>query len=101
VDQPLTAEDIAAAMAQRPQWQLEPDGKGIRRTLLFADFNQAFGFTARVALAAEKMDHHPEWFNVFNRVEIRLSTHDAGGLTRRDFQLAAFVDSAASDSGAR
>jgi 4a-hydroxytetrahydrobiopterin dehydratase len=92
---PLDATTIAERLATRPLWTLDADGKGIRRSLRFADFNAAFGFMARVALAAERADHHPEWSNVYNRVEIRLSTHDAGGLTERDFALAAFVDAAA------
>jgi 4a-hydroxytetrahydrobiopterin dehydratase len=98
---PSTPEDTALALARHPHWQLEPGGKAIRRSLKFADFNQAFGFMTRVALAAEKQDHHPEWFNVYNRVDIRLSTHDAGGLTQRDFLLAAFIDTAAAELGAR
>ena len=92
---PLDAATIAERLAARPLWTLDADGKGIRRSLRFADFNAAFGFMARVALAAERADHHPEWSNVYNRVDIRLSTHDAGGLTERDFALAAFVDAAA------
>jgi 4a-hydroxytetrahydrobiopterin dehydratase len=87
-----------AAVSERlkgaPLWTLEPGGKAIRRSLKFADFNAAFGFMARVALAAEKADHHPEWSNVWNRVDIRLTTHDAGGLTEKDFALAAFIDAA-------
>ncbi len=66
----------------------------VARTFQFADFNEAFGFMTRVALAAEKADHHPEWFNVYNKVEITLSTHDAGGLSERDVALAAFIDAA-------
>ena len=62
----------------------------------FADFNEAFGFMSRVALKAEKMDHHPEWFNVYNQVRITLSTHDCAGLSKRDLTLASFIDSVAS-----
>ncbi|MBL8833629.1 MAG: 4a-hydroxytetrahydrobiopterin dehydratase, partial [Rhodospirillales bacterium] len=61
----------------------------------FADFNAAFAFMTRVALKAEKMDHHPEWFNVYNKVDVVLSTHDAGGLTERDIKLAKFMDAVA------
>ena len=95
----LTSELIAEEMAQRPAWSLDADGKGIRRSLQFEDFNTAFGFMARVALAAEKHDHHPEWFNVYNRVDIRLFTHDADGLTARDFLLASFIDETAAALG--
>lgn len=73
------------------------DGRdAIQKSFQFKDFNGAFGFMARVALMAEKMDHHPEWFNVYNRVDITLSTHDAGGVTERDIALASFIDKAAS-----
>lgn len=65
------------------------------RSFQFGDFNEAFGFMTRVALAAEKADHHPEWFNVYNKVEITLTTHDAGGLSERDVALAGFIDQAA------
>jgi 4a-hydroxytetrahydrobiopterin dehydratase len=65
------------------------------KTFKFADFNEAFGFMTRVAIAADKADHHPEWFNVYNKVEITLTTHDADGLSARDVSLAAFIDNAA------
>ncbi len=85
----------ADALTGLPGWR-EVDGRdAIARTFEFADFNAAFGFMARVALHAERMDHHPEWFNVYNRVEVTLSTHDAGGVTDRDIELAAFMDAAA------
>jgi len=64
----------------------------ISRTFTFKDFNQAFGFMARAALVAEKLDHHPEWFNVYNKVEVTLATHDAGGVTERDIRLAEAMD---------
>ena len=76
-------------------WTVEPDGKAITRRFVFADFNAAFGFMTRVALHAERHDHHPEWSNVYNRVDVRLTTHDAGGLTERDFALARHCDAAA------
>jgi 4a-hydroxytetrahydrobiopterin dehydratase len=73
-----------------------PDGDdAIARSLKFADFNAAFGFMTRVALWADKADHHPEWSNVYNRVEVRLTTHDAGGVTDKDLALARFIDAAA------
>lgn len=81
-----------AALADLAGWQLEPDRDAIRKQFRFADFNAAFGWMARVALMAEKLDHHPEWSNVYNRVEVVLSTHDAGGLTELDIELARFMD---------
>ncbi len=84
-----------ALLAVAPGWTLAGDGLSISRAFKFADFNAAFGFMTRVALAAEKADHHPEWSNVYNRVEITLTTHDSGGLTVRDFDLAAAIDKAA------
>ena len=80
------------AMQQLPQWTYDADAKGIRRVLRFADFAEAFGFMTRVAILAEKADHHPEWFNVYNRVEILLTTHDADGLSQRDIDLASAID---------
>jgi len=81
---------ITAALASVPGWTR--NGDGIERTYKFADFVAAFAFMSRVALLAEKADHHPEWSNVYNRVEIRLTTHDAGGLSTRDFALAKLID---------
>ncbi|HJV42240.1 4a-hydroxytetrahydrobiopterin dehydratase [Caulobacter sp.] len=86
----------AAAIAQLDAWSVAPDHKdAIRKTFRFADFNEAFGFMTRVALMADKLDHHPEWFNVYNRVEVLLTTHDADGVTALDVQLARFMDEAA------
>lgn len=91
----LDAKARAEALAALADW-LPVDGRdAITRTLTFKDFSEAFGFMTRVALAAEKLDHHPEWSNVWNRVVITLSTHDAGGLTRRDIALAGIIDAAA------
>jgi 4a-hydroxytetrahydrobiopterin dehydratase len=81
---------ITAALADVPGWIR--NGDGIDRAYKFADFVEAFAFMTRVALLAEKADHHPEWSNVYNRVEIRLTTHDAGGLSARDFALAKAID---------
>ena len=86
----LTEAEIAAALPNVPGWTR--NGDGIERQYKFADFTQAFGFMARVALLAEKADHHPEWSNVYNRVDIRLTTHDAGGISARDFALARAID---------
>jgi len=90
---PLNPAERDAALTLLPHWTLSEDTLAIRRTLVFGDFAQAFGFMARVALVAEKADHHPEWFNVYNRVEVRLTTHDAGGLSQRDVALAQAIDS--------
>lgn len=86
----------AAALANLPRWTYDVEAQGIRRNLRFADFAEAFGFMARVAIIAEKADHHPEWFNVYNRVEILLTTHDAGGLSQRDIEMATAIDAMAS-----
>jgi 4a-hydroxytetrahydrobiopterin dehydratase len=85
----------AAALNGLPNWNYDADALGIRRNLRFADFAEAFGFMARVAILAEKADHHPEWFNVYNRVEILLTTHDAGGMSQRDVDLALAIDAIA------
>ena len=91
----LTAEERAELLAAHPEWSEARDGKAIARTLRFGDFSEAWGFMNRVALLAEAQDHHPEWFNVYNRVEITLTTHDAGdngGLSARDARLARAID---------
>jgi 4a-hydroxytetrahydrobiopterin dehydratase len=75
-----------------PGWRMVDGRDAISRTFTFPDFSAAFGFMTRAALAAERMNHHPEWFNVWNRVEVTLSTHDAGGLTERDVKLAEALD---------
>jgi 4a-hydroxytetrahydrobiopterin dehydratase len=84
----------ATALAELEGWAELPGRDAIAKSFKFADFNAAFAFMARVALKAEKMDHHPEWFNVYNKVDIVLSTHAAGGLTMRDIELAKFIDRA-------
>lgn len=84
----LSADDVATWLDALPGWSLARGGEAIVRTFTFADFNEAFGFMTRVALLADKQDHHPEWSNVYNRVTIELTTHDAGGLTHRDTRLA-------------
>ncbi len=81
-----------AALAELSQWEYDAQAQGIRRSIRFADFAQAFGFMTRVAILAEKADHHPEWFNVYNRVDILLTTHDAGGLSQRDIDLARAIN---------
>ena len=88
----LDAAQVSQLLADHPAWALAREGKAITRTFQFKDFSQAWGFMSRVALLAEKHDHHPEWSNVWNRVEITLSTHDAGGLSARDVALATAID---------
>ena len=88
----LDSEARRAALASLPQWTEVAGRDAITRSLRFDDFNAAFGFMARIALKAEQMNHHPEWFNVYNRVDITLSTHDAGGLSVLDVELARFID---------
>ncbi len=94
----LTPERRAEALAVLPSWGLVEGRDAIHRKFAFKDFNAAFAFMIRVALAAEKNDHHPEWINIYNRVEITLSTHDCGGLSERDVALAQFIDSIAGDA---
>ena len=91
----LDPTDRAARLAEIPKWTLVDGRDAIERTFVFADFNAAFGFMTRAALVAERMNHHPEWSNVWNRVEVVLSTHDAGGLTELDIRLAAAMDAIA------
>ena len=94
--------DVAEALQGLPAWREHAgDRQAIARTLVFADFNAAFGFMTRVALLADKVDHHPEWSNVYNRVEILLTTHDAGGITAKDTDMARFIDQAATETGAK
>ena len=76
-------------------WDLSSDGTSIHRAIEFKTFNEAFAFMARVAMRAEQVDHHPDWRNVWRRVEIRLTTHDTGGLTQLDLDMAHFIDSIA------
>ena len=89
---PLSPHDRAAALSRLPGWHPCPDRDAIEKAFVFKDFSEAFAFMARVALAAEKHDHHPDWSNVYNRVVIRLSTHECGGLSRRDVELAHTID---------
>lgn len=93
--QKLDSAAIDDALQALGGWARVDGRDAIQKTFQFDDFNTAFGWMGRVALAAEKMDHHPEWFNVYNRVEVTLATHDAGGVTERDLALARFMDQAA------
>jgi 4a-hydroxytetrahydrobiopterin dehydratase len=87
----LNETERAAALALLPGWTWDEARRGIGRSFKFNDFSAAFAFMVRVALAAEKADHHPEWSNVWNKVEIFLTTHDAGGLTQGDIELARVI----------
>ena len=89
----LSAEEVSLALSKRADWVLREEK--LYREFEFADFSEAFGFMARCALVAESLDHHPEWCNVYNRVEVQLTTHDAGGLTSLDFELAEKMDTIA------
>ncbi len=91
----LSGEARAKALAELAGWSEVAGRDAIAKTFVFKDFNAAFGFMARVALVAEKLDHHPEWRNVYKTVEVTLSTHDAGGLTARDIALARAMDAIA------
>jgi 4a-hydroxytetrahydrobiopterin dehydratase len=88
----LSTEERSGLATRLPHWRLVDGRDAIFRSIRFGDFSEAFAFMTRVALLAEKMDHHPEWFNVYNRVEITLSTHDCGGLSKRDVALAEAID---------
>ena len=94
----LTDGKITKALGGLPGWSCV-DGK-LHKDLRFRDFNEAFGFMARVAMFAEKLNHHPEWTNVYNRVDVTLTTHDAGGVTELDVRMAQFMDEAAAQMGA-
>jgi 4a-hydroxytetrahydrobiopterin dehydratase len=89
----LNDQQVSRGLAELPAWTLA--GGKLHRTFEFSDFVEAFGFMSRVALVAERMNHHPEWFNVYNRVVIDLRTHDCDGISDRDFDLARQIDSLA------
>jgi 4a-hydroxytetrahydrobiopterin dehydratase len=91
---PLTPDEITRVVAELDGWDL--DGASLRRQFVFANFVEAFGFMAQVALIAEKLDHHPNWSNVYNRVDIAVTTHDAGGLTALDVEFVRRVDALSS-----
>src|SRR5258708_4864182 len=88
----LTIEELRNALKRPPDWQLADNREAITRKFQFVDFDAAFAFMTRCDLLAAKMDHHPEWFNVYNKVEVTLATHDAGGVTQKDIDLAAAMD---------
>ena len=95
----LSTEARKSALKGLPHWSDVPAREAIARTFVFKDFNEAFGFMARAALVAEKNDHHPEWRNVYKTVEVVLATHDAGGVTQRDIELATAMDAIARQLG--
>ena len=88
----LTIEELKAALRRLPDWQLAKEREAITRNFTFVDFDAAFAFMTRVALYAAKADHHPEWFNVYNRLDVTLATHDEGGVTQKDIDLATAMD---------
>ena len=88
----LTEDERDALLVAHPQWSLTREGKAVERSFKFGNFSEAWGFMNRVALLAEQHDHHPEWFNVYNRVEITLTTHDAGGLSLRDVKMVEAIE---------
>ncbi len=90
----MTGKALDDAVAKLEGWKQSANHEAIHKSFKFADFNEAWGFMTRVAMAAEKADHHPEWSNVYNKVEITLSTHDSGGVTDKDITLATFIDKA-------
>jgi 4a-hydroxytetrahydrobiopterin dehydratase len=95
----LNMQEREAALAGLPEWEWDIKRDAISRSFRFKDFSEAFAFMTRVAMAAEKADHHPEWSNVWNRVDIVLTTHDAGGLTNRDIALAQTIDAMSGQLG--
>ena len=90
--QPLSETERADALDGLPEWDYDEARDAITRSIVFADFVEAFGFMTQVALIAEKADHHPEWTNIYNRVAVLLTTHDAGGLSGRDIEMAEAID---------
>ncbi len=91
----LATNAVEEALKSLPGWTLRADQAAIVKTFRFTDFNEAFGFMTRVAILADKIDHHPEWFNVYNRVDVTLNTHDVGGVSRLDLEMAGFMERAA------
>lgn len=89
------SQEIESFLKKNTGWKKTKGRSSLQKSFLFSNFNEAFGFMTRTALLAEQMNHHPEWTNVYNRVDVRLSTHDANGITNLDFKLATFMDSIA------
>jgi 4a-hydroxytetrahydrobiopterin dehydratase len=97
----LTIEELKAALKRLPDWKLADNREAITRKFQFVDFDAAFSFMTRAALKAAAMDHHPEWFNVYNKVDVTLATHDASGVTAKDIELATAMDGYAAMGGGR
>ena len=97
----LAIEDLKQALKRLPDWTLAKDREAITRTFKFVDFDAAFAFMTRAALLAAKMDHHPEWFNVYDKVDVLLATHDANGVTQKDIDLATAMDGYAAMGGGK
>lgn len=96
----LSQAALREALTSLEDWTMSEGGDALERSYRFSDFMTAFGFMGRVAVYADVVNHHPEWFNVYNRVDVTLTSHDAGGITRRDIAMARFMDRAARKSGA-
>jgi len=97
----LTIEELKQALKRLPDWQLAKDREAITRSFKFVDFDAAFAFMTRSALLAAKMDHHPEWFNVYNKVDVLLATHDDNGVSQKDIDLATAMDGYAAMGGGK
>ena len=97
----LTIEELKASLRRLPDLELAKNREALTRKFQFVDFYAAFAFMTRCALLAAKMDHHPKWFNVYNKVEVTLATHDAGGVTQKDIDLATAMDGYAAMGGGR
>jgi len=97
----LTIEELKGALKRLPNWKLADNREAITRRFEFVDFDAAFSFMTRVAMKAVAMDHHPEWFNVYNKVVVTLATHDAGGVTLKDIELATTMDGYATLAGSQ
>ena len=97
----MQIDDLKTALKRLPDWKLAEKREAITRKFQFVDFDAAFAFMTRSALLAAKMDHHPEWFNVYSKVEVTLATHDAGGVTQKDIDLAVAMDGYAAMGGGR
>lgn len=89
---PYETHEVSKALQDLKGWSYDGDNKSINKKYSFEDFNEAFGFMSRIAMYAESKNHHPEWFNVYNKVDVRLSTHDASGVTEKDIDMARFMD---------
>jgi len=93
----LSDQQLAVALKKSGGWAYDTEASAISKTFMFRDFSEAWAFMNRAALLAEKMDHHPEWFNVYNKVQVKMTTHDAGGVTSWDFDMAAAMNSFAGE----